>query len=161
MSEDAVWILEGHSEEAPQNEVHLYAQAKQHVTNRLSQTLQRLQDLDDKIDSISSREPMALALHAERLRVLFEKFPWQQFSEMQSFLDGVKVLVRTAGLARKLLQGNRIWTRNRRLEVLACDEIENASFGGVLSLAVCFKQLITAGDDAQRLERSGLTPAAM
>ena len=38
MSEDAVWILEGHSEEAPQSEVHLYAQAKQHVTNRLSQT---------------------------------------------------------------------------------------------------------------------------
>ena len=106
MSEDAVWILEGHSEEAPQSEVHLYAQTKQHVTNRLGQALQRLQDLDDKIDSIGSRESMALALHAERLRVLFEKFPWQQFSEMQSFLDGVKVSVCTAGLGRRLLQGN-------------------------------------------------------
>ena len=95
MSEDAVWILEGHSEEAPQSEVHLYAQA-------------RLQDLDDNIDSIGSREPMALALHAERLRVLFEKFPWQQFSETQSFLDGAKVLVCTADLGRKLLQGNPI-----------------------------------------------------
>lgn len=46
MSQDAVCILEGHSEEAP----HLYAQAKQHVTNRLSQALQRLQELDNKIN---------------------------------------------------------------------------------------------------------------
>lgn len=86
---------------------------------------------------------------------------WQQSDEVQQFLDGIKVLVCAAGLARKLLRGNPIWARGRQLAILAYDEIENASLGEALSLAAHFRQLVTAGDDAQRLERSLFAPAAM
>lgn len=52
MPEGSVWIVEGHSEETPVTEEHLYAQAKEHVANRLNDAFERLQELGQKIDSI-------------------------------------------------------------------------------------------------------------
>lgn len=48
----------------------LQAGAEGHVRDKLS-TLDRLQDLDDKIDAVGPAEISALALRAERVMVLF------------------------------------------------------------------------------------------
>lgn len=66
----AIWVLAGDSE-TPDPSTQLQAGAEGHARDRLASILDRLEDLDEKIDAVGPAEVSALALHAERVMVLF------------------------------------------------------------------------------------------
>ena len=160
LSKEEVWINAGDSE-VQDKENHLMAGVGASSDIALARALNRLQELDEKIDAVGPKEPAALALHAERVQVLFVNILWKRHEQMQAMLTGTKIMVMTADLARKTLSKTPVWARNRQLQVLIHDEIENSSFTEFISLAAHFDFVITAGDKPQRLEQAKNTYRGM
>ena len=160
LSKEEVWINAGDSE-VQDKENHLMAGVGASSDIALARALNRLQELDEKIDAVGPKEPAARALHAERVQVLFVNILWKRHEQMQAMLTGTKIMVMTADLARKTLSKTPVWARNRQLQVLIHDEIENSSFTEFISLAAHFDFVITAGDKPQRLEQAKNTYRGM
>ncbi|CAJ1370557.1 unnamed protein product [Effrenium voratum] len=157
LPESEVWIVEGAEEEANAS-LHLQAHAAEAVRCRLAAVLARIDKLDERIDSVGAAEAAALPLHAERVQTLFVDYLWRKYEETSKALREVKVAVLTADMARKCLSNTPSWLRDRQLDVLVHDEIENAELLEVLSLGIHFKSVITAGDNHQRLEKPRARP---
>ena len=160
LSTEEVWINAGDSE-VPDKEKHLMAGVGASADIALATALSRIQQLDEKIDAVGATEPAALALHAERVQVLFVNILWKKHEQMQTMLTRTKVMLMTADLARKALSKTPVWARKRQLQVLIHDEVENTSFTEFMSLAAHFDFVITAGDTPQRLEQAKQTYRGM
>ena len=160
ISTEEVWINAGDSE-VQDKDNHLMAGVGASSQIALAMALNRIQELDEKIDAVGATEPAALALHAERVQVLFVNILWKKHEHMQAMLSRTKVMVMTADLARKALGKTPLWARNRQLQVLIHDEVENSSFTEFMSLAAHFDFVITAGDKPQRLEQAKHTYRGM
>lgn len=70
LSDEAMRVMAGDSETADPS-TQLQAGAEGHARDRLAAKLDMLQGLDERIDAVGAAEISALALHAERVMVLF------------------------------------------------------------------------------------------
>lgn len=156
----AIWVLARDSE-TPDPSTQLQAGAEGHARDRLASILDRLEDLDEKIDAVGPAEVSALALHAERVMVLFCHYLWKQRSFQIETINATRVVVATSDLARKKLHRVPWWAQGRTLDLLLHDEVENSTFTELASLSAHFAFVITAGDSRQRLERAAVTCRGM
>ena len=155
LSPECVWILDGLSETDPATDTHLSQAAAHFVWQALRQAHEALLDLDHRISALAFADEELLFLHTLRLRILFVDILWREGACREDFYKEVKVVVATADLTRKAFQtATPHWARDRRLQVLVHDEVENSTFIEFLALAGRFATVVAAGDKEQRIEQA-------
>ena len=140
----------------------LESEAAEAVKEATAKGRQQLEAIDKKLVAFSDRSQLNfIMLHAERVYVLHVAIMGKEAAARQKWSRSVAIVVGTSDKVRKCLQRRPWWARDRMLDMLFVDEVEDQTMPEIAALLAHFNHAFLSGDPRQALAKHRKPPPGM